>query len=532
MNRSQSFSNRSLTTIMLLTFLSACSGGGGGGTDALTLATDGNNQADTTVLAAPVEPTVADNETDIELRSLIAVHNLSGDASIGRDLPSATDPIAVLGRELFFSKSLGGGFDSACVTCHHPSLGGGDQLLLPVGVGAENTDLLGPGREHVDGLPLVPRNSPTVFNVGLWDSGLFWDSRVESLNPLAESNGAGTDIRTPDTPIVVADSNAGANLTAAQARFPVTSVEEMKTDAFETDSDNAVIRDHLAARIGNYGVGAGELGPNTWLSRFQEAFNSADGSQQLITFDRIAHALGEYERSMVFTNNPWRAYVQGDNSALTEQQKQGAILFFTAAGEGGGGCSNCHSGDLFSDGEHHLVAFPQFGPGKGDGNNDDFGRERETGDPNDRYRFRTPSLLNVEVTAPYGHAGVYASLNDVLDHYNNAGNSVDDFFDDAEWCDTIQFSTATDCENLYPDGRANSEAALRRLNMLRQAGTAEFENTNLNNNERNALVAFLRSLTDPCVQSRECLSPWIPDNADVGPDGNQLNAIDRNGILF
>ena len=54
----------------------------------------------------------------------------------------------------------------------------------------------------------------------------------------------------------------------------------------------------------------------------------------------------------------------------------------------------------------------------------DFGRERVSGDPADRYRFRTPSLRNVAVTAPYGHAGVYASLNAVVRHHLDPLNAL------------------------------------------------------------------------------------------------------------
>jgi hypothetical protein len=60
------------------------------------------------------------SETDVALRSLIQAHGLTGDPAEGHDLPSIEDPVAVLGRKLFFSKSLGGG----------PSRGVGPQALL------------------------------------------------------------------------------------------------------------------------------------------------------------------------------------------------------------------------------------------------------------------------------------------------------------------------------------------------------------------------------------------------------------------
>ena len=498
-------------------FLSACGGSGGG---------------DAVGTVAEPEITMVITQADQQLQNIIADLNLTGDPSVGRNLPDINDPLPRLGKLLFFSKSLGGGFDAACVSCHHPSLGGADSLSLPVGTLAGADDLLGVGREHQGGLPLVPRNAPTIFNVGLNDSGLFWDSRVESLGKEPGSNGAASGIRTPDTAFGVADVNAGDNLVEAQSRFPVTSSEEMKTTAFENGSDNVTIRNHLAARVGDYGVGNGELPPNTWLFEFQTAFQSVQPAANLITFRNVAKAIGEFERSMLFVNNAWRQYINGDALALTEQQKAGAILFFTPMNQGGGGCSGCHQGDSFTDNRHHLIAFPQIGPGKGDGSNDDFGRERETSDPLDRYRFRTPSLLNVAATAPYGHSGSYATLEDVLAHYNNPQGTVNNYFNNGAWCQLNQFINIPNCQALYPDADANTQLALQKLQQERQQNRTPFQNINLNGQQRDEIIAFLSALTDPCVVDRPCLSPWIADPTAAGPDGEQLNGKDNGGNLL
>ncbi|MCG8611135.1 MAG: hypothetical protein MI864_11415, partial [Pseudomonadales bacterium] len=438
-------------------------------------------------------------------------------------------PVPQLGMKLFFSKSLGGQFDSACVTCHHPALGGADRLSLSVGVDALDPDLLGPGRQHQNGAPIVPRNAPTIFNTGLWDTGLFFDSRVESIGKEPGTNGMLSGIRTPDSAFFTPDENAGANLAAAQARFPVTSAEEMKSENFESGSDNETIREHLAQRIGGYGPAGDELPANSWLDEFRMAFGSTAPAEDLITFDNIAFALGEYERSMVFDNTPWSRYTAGDLNAINEAAKQGARLFFTPVAQGGAGCGACHNGPLFSDGQHHNVAFPHIGPGKGDGNNDDFGRERETGDPVDRYRFRTPSLLNIATTAPYGRTGVYTSLQQVVRHYVNPQRSVQTLFDRGGACSLPQYRNVDDCELLYPENEANSILALQKLQQERQQGISRFQSPRLDNQQVDQLVAFLESLTDDCVQDRACLSRWIADPESSGPDGNQLNAHDPRG---
>ena len=310
--------------VLAALLVSGCGGGGGG--DAGTAPAAAIDDPPETPQPAPLPPSPEPTEElDIELHGLIDALGMTGNASNGRNLPSIDDPIPQLGMSLFFSKSLGGGFDAACVSCHHPLLGGSDELSLSVGTGTVDPDVLGIGRQRPDGLPNVPRNSPTLFNVGLHDSGLFWDSRVESLDRGERLNGAGAGIRTPDTAYFVADAFAGTNLTAAQARFPVTSSEEMKTETFESGSDNDAIRAHLAARIGNYGIGAGELSTNEWLAGFQTAFASALPADQLISFEYIALALGEYQRSMVFIDSPWKAYVEGDFDAISESAKRGAL---------------------------------------------------------------------------------------------------------------------------------------------------------------------------------------------------------------
>jgi cytochrome c peroxidase len=94
--------------------------------------------------------------------------------------------------------------------------------------------------------------------------------------------------------------------------------------------------------------------------------------------------------------------------------KRGMSIFYRR-----NSCAACHSGPLQTDLEFHSIAMPQIGPGKGDGpsGRDDYGREQVTGDPADRYKFRTPSLRNVALTGPWGHDGAYDSLRAVVEHH-------------------------------------------------------------------------------------------------------------------
>jgi len=495
-------------------------------------------------------------DSDAQLQAVITQQNIIAIDNQNLNLPDINTPKAQLGKQLFFAKNLGGEQSVACVSCHHPALGGGDNLSLPIGVKAvdrENNvshDLLGLGRfngnsidNNIDSsqqtLPSVGRNAPTVFNIALLNRSLFWDSRVE---------------RTPNGQIVTPDSELDQNgrrrpdanlapdttLAAAQARFPVTVPNEMRGD-FLTSTENQALRASLAERFNNQ--------DNTWLAAFNQVF-----SDVAVSFDHIADAIGEYERSMLFANSPWNNYLKGDLNTLTDQQKAGAVLFFTPRQQGGANCVACHNGPTFSDQRAHLVAFPQFGNGAGNESNtptsQDFGRENVSADAADRYHFRTPSLLNVAETAPYGHSGVFQTLEEVVGHYVNPRRSIDRLFAArgnvpfanglAPICRLPQLVSLQEknnslCENIFTDAYQNSIDVVNHLDNARAGQVAAraplIANIRLSPQQVGQIADFLRALTDPCVTDRDCLAPWIIDGDDVAsfPDNLPLVAHDKEG---
>lgn len=464
---------------------------------------------------------------DFQLQLLAVQQGLTGRPELivaedGRTIPAVDDPLVELGKHLFFSKSLGGDFSSSCASCHHPLLAGGDAMTLPIGVEAVDPDLLGPGRTQLagavgfDGGPNVPRNSPTTFNIVLYKQSLFWDGRVQR-------HGDG-GIFTPDAAGPTAsDPNAGPTLAAAQARFPVTSNDEMKSHTFESGGTNAALRDHLGARIGRYGIGIGEI-PEDWLPMFRAAFDDPSGTaQELIHYDNIAIALGAYQESQCFVFNPWNRYVMGDKDALTMQQKRGALLFFRAPAKGGAGCSSCHAGDFFTDEDFHILAIPQLGRGKGDLNGlgsptQDWGRARVTGAAEDRFKFRTPSMLNVEFTAPYGHSGAYASLEDVVRHHL-----------DPVGMNAIYDWAQTDPGTQVDDWLLNTQEATTALLNARAAGDSLLPaELSLSDGEVADLLAFLGALSDPRLRAPAFLETWIARNGPGFSDSHLLDAHFNN----
>lgn len=124
----------------------------------------------------------------------------------------------------------------------------------------------------------------------------------------------------------------------------------------------------------------------------------------------ITRAIATFERTLISGRSPYDQYVfQGCTSALSPMAEKGMELFF---GEKAG-CGGCHSGFNFSN-----YAFENNGLYE---NYEDPGRFRFTGDSSDLARFKVPSLRNVARTAPYMHDGSIASLQAVIEHYNQGG---------------------------------------------------------------------------------------------------------------
>lgn len=443
--------------------------------------------------------TAPPSDVDQALRALIEGQTLTGTPLLRKPGADIHSPLAQLGKRLFFSTSLGGTTDTACVSCHHPLLGGGDNLPLSIGVQAEDPKRFGPGRKpspkafDFDGGPNVPRNAPTIFNTVFYSRCLFWDCRIESLGATPGMNGSDNSIiRTPDTMWGMPRMPA-SSLLQAQVAFPVTSGAEMRAQFMKTE-DNNELRETLAKRI--------LAEEEQWRADFQRAFNATAPGKDLITFENISLAVAEYEASQVFVRSPWQSYVQGQADALTDTAKQGALLFFRTANDGGYGCAQCHTGDFFTDEEAHVTAIPQIGRGKEDGEHKDhdFGRYVQTGEPEHQFAFRTPSLLNVEVTGPYGHTGAYADLKAIIRHMINPAQALQGYdFELTNLDPTIQKARA----------RENTAEALSQFAALQTAGKSKLTPKPIDEAAVEQLHAFLLSLTDPCVKDRACMNDWL-----------------------
>jgi cytochrome c peroxidase len=178
----------------------------------------------------------------------------------------------------------------------------------------------------------------------------------------------------------------------------------------------------------------------TYRLAFAQAFPQA---AQPVSFDNLVKAIAAFERTLIYGNSPFDRYVfSGEHESLSAQAKRGMQLFYSSRA----GCASCHSGFNFegnwrdAQGQTGKPGFADNGLG---------------GPP-----MRVPTLRNIALTAPYMHDGRFTTLEAVLDHY--------------------------------------ARAAQRHL------GDARLRSFNLSSAERNDLIAFLDTLTDPGLQLSTC----------------------------
>ena len=400
--------------------------------------------------------------------------------------PSPVRPQLVrLGQALLFDPILSGNRNIACTTCHLADFGTSDGKALSVGEGATG---FGPERTHPNGV-FIPRNAPPLFNLAAMKH-LFWDGRVEVDQSGTVRTPAGAQI-TPDMQRVF---EFGA--VSALALFPVTNRAEMRGQvssgnelAAVPDEDFASIWRGLMRRLGN-------------IPEYRALFEAAYPGQRFddMTFAHASNAIAGFAVDQLsFTDTPWDRFIGGDDGALNARQLDGAQTFLSLK------CSICHNGATFSDDQFHNVAVAQIGPGQGDGpsRRDDFGRMRVTGSPDDRYRFRTTPLRNVELTAPYGHDGAMASLRGFIEHYSESHLKL----------------LAFDPRNLEPALRPtlldNATAILAQRDPL-------LEGVVLPDELVDKLVDYMSALTDDAARNLSQIVPArVPSKLTVAPNRRQ-----------
>lgn len=399
---------------------------------------------------------------------------------------------AELGQLLFYDPVISGNRDVTCASCHHPETGTSDGLSLGLGDGGEG---LGTERRAVAGENApearIPRNAQALFNLGAKDfEHFFHDGRLE-VDPDRASG-----FRTP----MGGDMAEGFDSAlSAQSMFPVIADNEMAGHYSENDVSRAVRQGIITGEGGAWDLISRRVaGIPDYARRFETVYGlTADE----IGFTDISNAIAAFIAFEWRSDTaPFDAVLRGEVE-LEGEARRGMEFFYGEAG-----CSSCHSGPLLTDQGFHAMGDVQIGPGKVasfETGARDIGRMRVTGDPADAFAFRTPSLRNVELTAPYGHAGAFRDLRAYLRHH----------------ADPVAGLASYDrSEALLPDLDVSDwqvmDAPEERAAI---AEAVEVPPVALDEETLDALLAFLHTLTDPQAPvGRLGVPESVPSGLPVG----------------
>ncbi len=429
-----------------------------------------------------------------------------------------------LGRLLFFDKILSGNRNISCATCHHPAHATSDGLSLPIGEGGVG---LGPQRRVPDPAHAVsgrvPRNAQDLFFVGdKTRTSLFHDGRVELDPNQSYPSGFWTPAR-EQLP------EGLQSALAAQALFPLLSPIEMAGQKGENPVATASALGKLAGPDGAWRLLVQRLRDiPEYVTRFRAAYPGVRSAAD-VDITHVGNAIAAFETvSFRPDGSPFDEYLRTRRrSALPGRAALGMDLFYGKAG-----CSECHSGKFQTDNHFHAIGMPQLGPGKGDGWNhdyfkqtgfvarlEDFGRYRVTAREQDKYAFKTPSLRNVALTGPWGHAGAFTSLESVVRHHLDPEHSLRAYHQSPaplpDLTEIAELSANGSRLILKPINPARMAAFMQRdlwvvqspQLLERIAEHSELTPRALSQQEVNDLVSFLRALTDPSSRDMSALVP-------------------------
>jgi cytochrome c peroxidase len=393
----------------------------------------------------------------------------------------------VLGQALFFDPILSGNRDVSCATCHLLKLGTSDEVPLAIGTTGSG---LGESRK-IDSRNVVPRNSLDLWNRDNNSvKSLFWDGRVEALDPKR---------RIFRSPLGDMLPKGLENALAVQALFPLAREDEML--GLPGDRSPKQLPKKHANLINEIADGVKDLkGPKKIMAthhlimdrllglkikeldisqiKYRELFQNAypDKSIAELSIVEVGNAIAHFEEIAFATRNvPWDDYLSGNSNAISDNAKKGAIIFF-----GKGKCAVCHNGPLFSDFEFYSLSVKQVGPGI-NMSGDDKGRYHATNKEKDKYKFRTPPLRNVTLTAPYFHDGIAATLEEAISHHLEPHYLADKYDE--------------------------TGAYLLNIEQIESLSFVLKNKTDMSTNDIAAVIEFLKTLEDSQLNMKEHIIP-------------------------
>ena len=333
------------------------------GDPSLTAGVPGNGP----ITLEQIDQWLADPKNAVELEPVLPLGLSQGAAQIDRvglDKNPLTRAKIELGRQLYFDPRLSVDATVSCASCHNPTEGYSANTKTGVGVRGQ----------------LGGRNSPVSFN-RILSGPQFWDGRADSLE--------------------------------AQAIGPIQNPIEM-----------GFTHEGVVKRLGEMPV---------YKKQFEKIFGD-------LTIDRVGQAIAAFERVLVTAPSPYDhneqlqsfAALDPDDIAedqdlaakyaaakaavaaqpMSEEAKRGREIFFSEKGN----CTACHVGANLADENYHNIGIGMDKP------EPDVGRFAVTKDPADTGAFKTPTVRNVALSAPYMHDGSVATLEEVVEWYDKGGH--------------------------------------------------------------------------------------------------------------
>ncbi len=167
------------------------------------------------------------------------------------------------------------------------------------------------------------------------------------------------------------------------------------------------LEDQVSGPVSTAGEMGGSLGQAAdrvgQLPGYADAFRKVFGAGP-VTFGRIAQAIATFERTLISNKSPFDRWIDGDEQAIDAASKRGFVLF-----TGKANCAACHTGWRFTDDAFHDIGLDTNDPGRG---------KQVPDEPVLLHAFKTPTLRNVALRAPYMHDGSLATLHDVIVEYD------------------------------------------------------------------------------------------------------------------
>ncbi len=405
-----------------------------------------------------------------------------------------TDKKAMLGKILFWEEEIGDTHEQACGSCHRAFSGGSDPRTLDPAAalpGPDNVFETQPSQTSDDirgaqGVPpcthgavdggvlsrakqVTGRKPPSYFDA-MFAARVFWDGRAGDCKTTADGKEGGC-FYDPDTGNLLIHGvqfDSRLNLTAggaleAQASGPPVSDKEMACKG-ETWADIAARLKTLTPLTHAHTIPPdikAFIAGRTYPAIFADVYGStnkvkASDPDDVINSRRILFAIATHERRLTTNQTPWDRWNAGDDTAMTPAQVRGFNVFM-----GNGKCQLCHAPPLFTDNAFHFIGFHDP--------NWDVGRSAQTGLDADKGKFKTPTLRNVGLRAPYGltHSGDGPGhdLDTVLALYKAGGRRSDFLTIDPIMDGTLAISSSDIAdlkdflENALTDPRVKDETA-------------------------------------------------------------------------